>query len=49
MIDWYSHPIPIYRDRYWLIKTVQFWTVRFHKISLSILGLLIILDYFITV
>ena len=28
------------------MKTVQFWTVRFHETSLLILSLLIILDYF---
>ena len=38
----------LYRDRYRLMKTVQFWTVRFHETSLLILSLLIILDYFIT-
>ena len=40
-LDWYSHPIPLYRDRYRLMKTV-------HEVSLLILSLLIILDYFIT-
>ena len=30
------------------MKTVQFWTVRFHETSLLIPSLLIILDYFIT-
>ena len=38
----------VYRDRYRLMKTVQYWTVRFHETSLLILSLLIILDYFIT-
>ena len=38
----------LYRDRYRLMKRVQFWTVRFHETSLLILSLLIILDYFIT-
>ena len=33
---------------YGLIKTVQFWTVRFRETSLLILSLLISLDYFIT-
>ena len=30
------------------MKTVQFWTVRFHEISLLILSLFVILDYFIS-
>ena len=39
----------LYRDRYRLMETVQFWTVRFHETSLLILSLLIILDYFILI
>ena len=34
-IDWSSHPIPVYRDRYRLMKTVQIWTVRFHETSIK--------------
>ena len=33
-LDWSSHPIYMYRDRYRLMKTVQM-TVRFHKTSIK--------------
>ena len=35
-VDWSSHPIPVYRDRYRLLKTVQIWTVRFHETSIKL-------------
>ena len=34
-LDWTSHPIPVYRDRYRLMETVQIWTVRFHETSIK--------------
>ena len=34
-VDWSSHPILVYRDRYRLMKTVQIRTVRFHETSIK--------------
>ena len=41
-VHWFSHPIYLYRDQNRLMKTVQFWTVRFHETSLLIVSLWII-------